>query len=257
MNIAHITIEDACSSLFRSQVVDISKQLIIDNIDLNIDIIVINRPWKILNHINVIKDLNKMIDTDRITIRYFPLLPPLRHSLQSALYSSSVTYYLAIIFFILRVKKYDVIHSRSYWPAMSLLKLGLRKIVFDPRSLWVLENTTSGLLRLDSKSGEYWKKSEKDLINNVDVTTVVSQAMGVYYKSFCNNADIRHVPIGYYSKRFFFDQQARCELRQKYHIMDATVFVYSGSLRDFSATKTYLQMLFSLIWQYQMLSWCS
>ena len=56
------------------------------------------------------------------------------------------------------------------------------KIVFDPRSLWVLENISTGDLIESSDSHQYWLPAEEACVLDSNVVTVVSAGMDEYYR---------------------------------------------------------------------------
>lgn len=181
-----------------------------------------------------------------VSIVYLPFLPPLRHALSSATYSKLVT---AILFVVLKIfisKHFDVFHSRSYWPAMAMIRMKLKKIVFDPRSLWVLENISTGDLTKNSSSHQYWIQAEKTCICESSIVTVVSAGMDDYYSELYGCRNVRLVPISFSGRTFRYCEKGRKMFREILGWQDYVVFVYSGSLGMSRINVDALQQLFEL-----------
>ena len=244
--VAHVTIEDICSGLFRTQVVNMARDIVQINHGVRIDIYAINRPWKLLEHRRQLRKLEEVLDGCAVRVVYLPFLPPLRHALASVAYSRMVTGLLYWAIKICIPKKYDVFHSRSYWPAMAMIRMGVRNIVFDPRSLWVLENISMGNLKENSDSHRYWLEMEKSCVTESSEITVVSTGMADYYQQAYGKRSIRLVPIAYSGKIFRYSQDGRIRFRDALGWGNAIVFVYSGSLGMSRVNVESLQHLFRL-----------
>ena len=79
LKVVYITIEDISSGLFSSQVLaPLMKMAEIDS-ERAFEIIIFNRPWKYFDHRRTLKTLRKSVLLKNISIRYIPLLPPLRN----------------------------------------------------------------------------------------------------------------------------------------------------------------------------------
>lgn len=245
MHVAHVTIEDVCSGLFRTQVVDIARQIVRRDPTMTIDIHAINRPWKMAEHRPQLETYRAMLDGTGIRIIYTPVLPPLRDALASANYSRAVTLLLTATLSIRGRRRVDAFHSRSYWPAMALHQLGHRNVIFDPRSLWVSENLSTGDLAPDSVSHRYWLRAEASCVRNAAVTTVVSAGMGDYYREQYGVSNVRLVPISFAPKVFRFSAQGRARNRSALGWANDTVYVYSGSLGQSGVNMAALQRLFA------------
>lgn len=245
MRVAHITLEDVASGLFRTQVLAMARAIARRDASVSIDLHVINRPWHWRTHRRVLDDYARQLQGTRVRIRYTPALPPLRHALSSAAYSRAVTWGLRAVLLPYRWSDADVLHSRSYWPAMSLHGLGLRNVVFDPRSLWVSENISTGDLVPDSAAHRYWLQAERDCVGQAAATTVVSAAMGDYYRDACGVDGAELVPISFAPETFRFDAEARVRCRVELGWAEARVFVYSGSLGMSGVNISALQSLFA------------
>jgi glycosyltransferase involved in cell wall biosynthesis len=212
---------------------------------VRIDLHVINRPWHWHIHQNVLAAYAAQLAHTRVRIRYTPLLPPLRHAMSSAVYSRAVTLALETVLLPYRWSDADVLHSRSYWPAMALHRLGLRNIVFDPRSLWVSENISTGNLAPESDAHRYWLHAERECVSMAAATTVVSTAMSEYYRDTCGVDGAELIPISFAPETFRFDAEARARRRAELGWADARVFVYSGSLGMSTVNVVALQSIFA------------
>lgn len=246
MHVAHVTIEDVASGLFRTQVVDISREIVQLDPSITIDIYAINRPWMIRDHLRQLEKYRTMLAGTGIRVSLTPALPPLRDALKSAIYSRSVTFLLAAAMRARLRGHVDVFHSRSYWPAMALHGLGYRNVVFDPRSLWVSENLSTGDLVPDSASHRYWLRAETSTVRKSAVTTVVSAGMADYYAQEYAATNVRLVPISFQPRVFRYSTDGRVRKRAELGWRDETIFVYSGSLGMSGVNVAALQHLFAL-----------
>lgn len=246
MNVAHVTIEDICSGLFRTQVLDIARDIVRVHAGLHIQIYAINRPWKILGHLKRLRKMGLELEGIGVSVVYLPLLPPLRHALASAAYSRCVTALLFVVFKIFIPKHFDVFHARSYWPAMAMIQMRLRSIVFDPRSLWVLENISTGDMVESSDSHRYWLQAEESCVLKSSVVTVVTAGMGEYYDKLYGCRNSRLVPISFSDRTFRYCVKGRARFREFLGWQDDVVFVYSGSLGMSRINVEALQQLFKL-----------
>lgn len=244
-HIVHITLEDVASGLFRTQVLAMARAIAQRDSAVRIDLHVINRPWHWRTHQRVLAEYARQLGGTRVRIRYTPALPPLRHALRSAAYSRAVTWELRAVLLPYRWSDADVLHSRSYWPAMALHGLGLRNVVFDPRSLWVSENISTGDLAAGSAAHRYWLQAERECVEQAAATTVVSAAMGDYYRDACGVDGAELVPISFAPETFRFVPEARAQRRAELGWTDARVFVYSGSLGMSGVNISALQSLFA------------
>jgi glycosyltransferase involved in cell wall biosynthesis len=245
MHIAHITLEDVASGLFRTQVLTMAQAIARRDPSVRIDLHVINRPWCWHSHERVLADYARQLVDTRVRIRYTSTLPPLRHALMSAAYSRAVTWSLRAVLLPYRWSRADVLHSRSYWPAMALHGLGLRNVVFDPRSLWVSENISTGDLVPNSAAHRYWLAAERECVELAAATTVVSAAMADYYRDVCSVDSAELVPISFEPEIFRFDADARACRRRELGWDGARIFVYSGSLGMSGVNVSALQSLFA------------
>lgn len=230
MNVAYLTIEDISSGLFKTQVLDILEEICNHDNSIQFDVLIINRPWHLFKHKFFLEKYRKDYKFRNINFIYIPLLPPLRNSLKYFLFSYFVTKWLQIIYqFFLKFRKYDILHCRSYWPTVTVLNTQA-PIIFDMRSLWVLENISSGEIRLNSKSHFYWKKNEINCIEGSSVSTCVSQSMLEYVRNISISSKSELIPISVNADLFGFDSHNRDINRSILKWEDNIVFVYSGSL---------------------------
>jgi len=246
MHVAHITIEDVCSGLFRTQVLNISREIVRGDPRITIDIHAINRPWMNDEHRRQLAKYAKMLEGGGVRIVYTPVLPPLRHALKSVTYSRGVTALLTAVLRFRTGRGVDVFHSRSYWPAMALRRLGHRNILFDPRSLWVAENLSTGDLVPDSASHRYWLAEEAACARESAVTTAISAGMAEHFVDQYQAKDVRLVPISFARDVFKFSADGRARHRAQLGWTDEKVFVYSGSLGMSHINVAALERLFGL-----------
>lgn len=246
MRVAHVVIEDICSGLFRTQVVDIARQIVRTDPSISIDIHAINRPWKLSAHRERLAGYEDLLRGTGIRIVYSPLLPPLRSALSSAAYSRGVTLLLMSVLAARLRRTVDVVHARSNWPAMALQQLGYRNMVFDPRSLWVSENLSTGDLAPASASHRYWLHGEGACVRSAAVTTAVSAAMADYFRQEYGASNVRLIPIAFDGKVFRHSSAARARRRAEMGMSGETVYVYSGSLGMSRVNVVALRRLFGL-----------
>ena len=247
MKIAYLTIEDISSGLFKTQVLDIIDEISNHDKTVRFKIFIINRPWLYFKHRIFLKDYREIYNKYNISFCYIPLLPPLRNSLKYYFYSSMVTKWFSLIFnFCINRHKLDLIHARSYWPTFSVLNNNL-PIIFDLRSLWLLENISTGEIKINSKSYNYWKQIEIDCINKSAASTCVSNAMVDYVKNISAFAKISLIPISVNEKYFNFDQNNRSKNRKLLDWNENVIFVYSGSLGQSGININAISELFKTI----------
>ena len=230
--IKYITIEDLCSGLFQTQVIDLLTSINKKDSNINFEILIINRFWKIKQHLPQIVKLKKIFKQKSIGVKitYLPFLPPLRKAECNYYYSKFVTIWLTIIIYFTKFKKFDIIHCRSYWPTFAALKIFNCPIIFDLRSLWVLENLSSGNIKSNSKAYDYWNIAEKSALEKSDYSVVVSSGMVNYINSRINIPKVELIPISVDMNKFKFFQNKRNELRNFYKLNNKIVIAYSGSL---------------------------
>jgi glycosyltransferase involved in cell wall biosynthesis len=229
MLITYCTIEDLSSGLFQTQIIDIAKQIIKQNKNIHIEILTVNRLWYLKGHRKTLRLIKSQLSSN-IKIQYIPLLLPLRWALRSRLYSSFIVFYLRVIFQIYVRPSTKVVHARSYWPTSASLKLKNIPVIFDMRSLWVLENISMGNLRQSSYSHNYWMRLEQNCLQYSRYITIVSYQMKKHIENIASKSKIKLIPIGVDINKFKFRHQLRDTKRNMLSWDDKNIAVYSGSL---------------------------
>jgi len=232
LKVVYITIEDISSGLFLTQVFEPVKKMAEIDTKRQFNLIVLNRPWKYLEHRKTLKVIRKSLLLQKnISIRYIPLLPPLRNVTSSKFLSKITTYIISFLFFLFVDKKKSLYHSRSYWPCAAGLLTNLNPMIFEPRSLWNLENLAMGQIIRGSKAEVYWNTLERICVNKSEKVISINSQMANYftknYNSYRKNVVI---PISYSNKNFSYNSVKRKEIREKLLFSNKKVFVYSGSL---------------------------
>lgn len=229
-NITYITIEDISSGLFMSQVITPLAEMAKNEVDRKFEIFVINRPWKLFSHLKSLYTVKEFKTTPNLKIKYFPFLLPLRKSAGNKLYSSFITKYLSIIIKIFCNKKDKIIHARSYWPCAAAISAGFKDVIFEPRSLWTLENIAMGDIKENSKAEIYWNKIEKQCSTLSNKVISINKPMSSYFiDNYSNKINNKVIPIIYKKEDFYFNPLERKKLRKSLRIEDKLVFTYSGS----------------------------
>lgn len=247
MKVAYLTIEDISSGLFKTQILDIINEISIHDKSISFEIFILNRPWHYLKHKTYLNEYRLKYDSSKLNFIYIPLLPPLRNSLKYFFYSFIVTKWFTLIFnFFLKNNNYDIIHTRSYWPTISVIKSKI-PILFDMRSLWILENISSGELKLNSKSYFYWNKIEIDCLRKATFSTCVSKSMMEYVMKICPISRTSLIPISVNDNVFRFNLEERINNRKKLNWDKNLIFVYSGSLGQSGINIKAISNLFKII----------
>ena len=247
MKVAYLTIEDITSGLFKTQILDIIEEISNHDKSIRFEIFILNRPWLYLKHKNILNEYRSIYNSFNITFTYLPFLPPLRNSLRFFLYSFFVTKWFSIIFYTcIKSQQFDIIHARSYWPTISVLKHNI-PIIFDLRSLWLLENLSTGDICLNSKSYYYWKQIEIDCLINSYASTCVSSAMIDYINNIVPNTKTELIPISVSEKHFTFNKFNRVKNRNFLNWNENVIFVYSGSFGQSGININAITNLFKII----------
>ncbi|MDC3312933.1 glycosyltransferase [Gammaproteobacteria bacterium] len=245
LKVVYITIEDISSGLFSSQVLaPLMKMAEIDS-ERAFEIIILNRPWKYLEHRRTLKTIRKSVLLKNISIRYIPFLPPLRNVTKSKFLSRSVTYFISFLLLILTDKKKTIYHSRSYWPCASGLLINLKPMIFEPRSLWNLENIAMGSIIRGTSAETYWNNLEKICANRSERIISINDPMANYFSDNYNSSSKNNViPISFSDSNFSYSSIKRKEIRAKLFLNDKKVFVYSGS---FGMTQIGIEFIIKII----------
>jgi glycosyltransferase involved in cell wall biosynthesis len=230
MKVAYLTIEDITSGLFKTQILDIIEEILNHDNAIKFQIFIINRPWLYFKHKKVLNEYRAISNSYNISFCYIPFLPPLRNALKYYLFSYLVTRWLSFIFNIfINKNEFDLIHARSYWATFSVSKSKI-PIIFDLRSLWLLENISTGEIKANSKSYDYWKQIEIDCIKKSAASTCVSIGMVEYVKNISSIANATLIPISVNEKYFNFNKDNRIKNRKILNWNENVIFIYSGSL---------------------------
>lgn len=229
--VIYVTIDDICSGLFTSQILSGLIKSAKNDLDRSFQVIAVNRPWKILEHRRRLKVIRKSLLPSNLSIRYIPLLPPLRKAAGSLIYSRLVTNYLSILFRIFLRTTNVILHARSYWPCAAAIEAGFNKVIFEPRSLWTLENIAMGDIKLGSSADLYWNNLEETCVVNSDFIISINQAMADYFsgKYSCVSKKNKIIPISFSNQNFYYNSKKRQEIRASLSLVNKKVFVYSGS----------------------------
>lgn len=230
--VIYVTIEDISSGLFLSQVLEPLKRIAKIDTQREFNLFVLNRPWKYLKHRKILKIIRNSFSLQKnISIKYIPLLPPLRNVTRSKLLSKFVTYFIGFLFFLFIDKKNSLYHSRSYWPCAAGLLINLNPMVFEPRSLWNLENIAMGTILKGSSSELYWNNLEKICVDQSEKVISINTQMANYFTTNYNLYTKNEIiPISFSNKNFTFNSTVREEIRKRLSLNNKKVFVYSGSL---------------------------
>ena len=228
--VVYVTIDDICSGLFTSQILaGLIKSAEIDA-GRSFQILVVNRPWKILDHRRRMKVIRKSILPPNLSIKYIPLLPPLRKSAGRRLYSKLVTTYLSLLVRVFVRRTNVIVHARSYWPCAASLQAGFKAVIFEPRSLWTLENIAMGDIREGSSAEAYWNELEKICVLKSERVVSINTAMADYFSERYGCAYKNEViPISFSDRKFSYNKKKRQEFRANLSLINKKVFVYSGS----------------------------
>jgi len=230
MLVTYVTIEDICSGLFQTQILDIVNEILTQEGHIEYEIIIINRPWKIFKHLKK-KYKYKIQNKDLpIRFRYLPILPPLRYAVDSILFSTFVSGLLTSACKIFISKSTVVVHSRSYWATYASIKSQNKPVIFDMRSLWPAENISAGKLTEGSKAEKYWKNLERFCLNEAAISTGVTSGMVKYVKSIAPKCKASLIPISVDIRKFMFHADSRAIRRKELGWDDKIILVYSGSL---------------------------
>lgn len=230
MKIAYYTHESITSGLFRTQVIDAILAASSEDINKEYTIFVYNYFWLLLKNLKLVKKLRNNLSKSGIRIRFFPLLIPIKYSMSSYFYFQSLKCFFRLVIFFTYHRDTHVHHCRGYLLTYALTKNGLLSVIFDMRSLWVLENISAGNLKTDTLLCSLWFELEKQCLRGSCANVGVSPAMGKYVAKISRNVDFCLIPISVAAEKFRFDQSLRNQIRFDHGWHDSLVVVYSGSL---------------------------
>ncbi|MFV8346795.1 glycosyltransferase [Flavobacterium sp. ZB4P13] len=229
MHITYFTIEDIGSGLFRNQVINKLNAILAVDSDVTFEILILNSPLKYSKHQKILKEYRSTL-SNRIKIKYYPVLPPLRYALSSVLQSNLILKWLELFCRLFVKVKGDIIHCRSYWPTIIASKVYNTPILFDLRSLYPAENVAAGKLEFNSREYKFWLKQENYCIHTAKVNSAVSEAMVSYINSIKPSSVTHLNPIIVNTEEIYFDAEERINMRTKLGWQENIILVYSGSL---------------------------
>ena len=187
-----ICYENICSGLFKSQVVEGAIAFKLSNESFSVSISVFVRPSHIEQFFKLKSYLNKNFDINLVLAG--PLLP-LRF-INSVFYSKLLINLISFFIFVNHiVLKSSVCVSRGYIVSAGLARIDRKVFIFDPRSVWHLENASAGLLEKQGQSFEFWRDLERIIVKKSKSILVVSEAMRKYFNDVCENKMVSVVPI--------------------------------------------------------------
>ena len=229
MHITYFTIEDIGSGLFKNQVINKLNAILSVDSNIKFEIVVLNSPLKNKKNKEILKQYKNILP-DKIKIKYYPVLPPLRYALSSKMQSYILLKWLE--FFCRLFVKFsgDIIHCRSYWATIIASRISTKPIVFDLRSLYPAENVAAGKLIFNSKEYKYWLKLEMQCFSAATVNCAVSEGMVNYIRHISPKSEIHLNPIIVNTDEIYFDAEERLKIRNKLEWQENIILVYSGSL---------------------------
>lgn len=245
MTITYFTIENINSGLFRNQVINKLVAILNSSDDIKFEIIVFNSPLTYSANKKLLKSYKSELPK-RLKIRYYAVLPPLRYVLSSVVQSQLIIKWLRFALKFIKLNG-DLIHCRSYWPAILALKESDIPVLFDVRSLYPAESVAAGKLKMASKEYLYWSDLEKYCFKNSKGISVVSKPMVNYVEKIANNKIIDYNPIIVNTDQIFYDKVARQEFRAQLGWNNQVIFTYSGSFGYNGLNKPSLALLIKTI----------
>jgi len=221
------------SGLIKGQVINLLKCLRQQH-GYNITLICIWQPWVQILQKAKINEMKNELSESGIELENYPLaILPSRYFMYDYRTLPLLMGYLTIAFRFLNLKRFDLIHSRSYVPSYIVAKLNSEKFykcIFDMRSLLPEEYVTVGKWSLGSPTYRLWKKYEKYAVNNSEAFIAVSQEMKEQADNIIDgkNADLVYLMVN--MQRLQYDESIRLKVRAQNSLVDKFVIVYTGSL---------------------------
>lgn len=229
VRISYLTIEDLFSGLFSTQVQSPLLAIAEQNPEVKFRLYVINYFWKFFGKKEKFNKIRRALYKKNIEITVIPLLIPVKFTMLNYRYCKLFLSFLT--FLIAFLPRSEILHCRGYFTTIAAIKAGRReKIVFDMRSLWVLENIAAGTLIPQSPLYEFWSESEHFAVRRSDAIVGVTEAMRTHVSDLGGSMKYWTVPISVDLKAFEFCNDTRVRLRSQYGWNDDDVVaVYSGS----------------------------
>ena len=230
VRISYLTIEDLFSGLFMTQVQGPMSALADRNPNAKIRIYAVNYFWKFFGRKEQYKKIKTDLSKKNIEITVIPLLIPVKFAMTNYGYCKLFLAFLS--FLIAFLPRAEILHCRGYFTAVAVHKARRReKVVFDMRSLWVLENIAAGTLSVHSRLFDYWRELEHFATRRSHAIVGVSKQMRSHVSSLGGCTKYWTVPISVDLAAFEFCNDDRIRLRSQYGWgQEDLVAVYSGSL---------------------------
>lgn len=129
---------------------------------------------------------------------------------------------------------YDIIHCRSYLPALvsALSKKSLSKatILFDTRAPVPEQGVIAGHYRRESMSFRVWKKIEEVAIKHSDSVVFVTEQFAEEMKKRYKVSDYCVIHNTVVVEKYVRDNVKIAAMKKKYNLSDKVIVVYNGSL---------------------------
>ncbi len=142
--------------------------------------------------------------------------------------------FLPLLFVEIKRKKYDVVHCRSYLSTLSMILIKPfcknLKIVFDVRGLYPEEGIVRGRWKYDSPTYKIWKRIEKRILLNSDISIGLSDTFVNYLNSIAPNGNYSLVYASVDLNKYSLKNELRSSLKKQLKLEKNIVFVYNGSL---------------------------
>lgn len=236
INIAYLLYNERPNApLIKYQVIDLLKS-ITQNKGINLTLISLWNPIIYYIHRKEISLIRNDLASHNIKLESYPIaIFPNRYFTSIYYMLRLLIAYLPILSMIIRLDRFDVVHSRSYLASYIAAISTSRKYknIFDVRSLVPEENVTTNKWKFQSRVYNLWKKIEEFIINNSDATVVVSEEMkkNIYNAGGLYNK-IYYIPLLGDADKFKYNENDRIYVRNKLKFDDRFVIAYAGSLGD-------------------------
>lgn len=230
ISVSYLTIEDVFGGLFVTQVERPLSVLSQKNRNIMVRIFAVNYFWKFFSKKRELAEIKSRLAEANVKLTVIPFLIPVKYTMSNKLYC--IIFLKLLIIIISLIPRSQIIHCRGYFTTIAAAKSRRReKVIFDMRSLWVLENIAAKTLLPDSSSAVLWRNLEKFAMDRSDAIIGVSAPMGDYVKSLGRFENYWTIPISADVQSLGYCGVARSRLRREFGLRDDDVVaVYSGSL---------------------------
>jgi glycosyltransferase involved in cell wall biosynthesis len=224
------------SGLIRNQVFSVLCEIQKQGVSFDITVVAIWHPLIYVKYKKYLDDTRKKLLADGVVLENWPIAPfPNRFFLYNR-YALPVLYFFLIhIFRFLVLSRFDIVHSRSYFPSLIVASLKKYydykyKCIFDMRSLFPEEYITVGKWNINSPIYGLWKGYERFTVSNSDEFIAVSAAMKTEADKIISGRESRLITLAVDTIKLSFDQVARSRIRQQMGWDQKFVVAYQGSL---------------------------